>query len=335
MISSENFPEKIFANLKGCSVLVIGIGGGGDLIGTIPTYCELLRLGAKPVLAGLSWKRREQDHVARPRHISEFAEIEAFDQAIGVVNPTTHIKGTNVYHIESEVAGILSVPVLTIDITGGVGRVRSSLLSYMKQHDIYTVVGVDVGGDVLCTGSEETLRSPLCDQIMLKAIASIDNSVLGVAGLGADGELRIERFMEIFPLLTAAGAYMGALAVKPSEYKLLEDMLKSGKSECSRFLLEEAMEQDPERLLEIQRALNVGAPQIEQYLEAGNQKYLRAGKRQCDLTCLTAMTLFFNPAKVLSMSVFMALIGDDLTLEDVDRALRADGIVTEFDQQED
>ncbi len=209
----ERYAEKVLGDLRGVSVMVIGIGGGGDIIGAIPTYCELLRLGANPILAGLSWKRYAHDPAARPRAISEFENINAFDDVIGIVNANTSIRGGGIQHVEADACAILNGLVLTIDITGGVAKVRASLLNFMETYEIGKVVAIDVGGDVLCTGYEPTLRSPLCDQILLKVISSINGAILGVAGLGADGELLLERFSDLFPQLISSNAYIGALAI--------------------------------------------------------------------------------------------------------------------------
>lgn len=38
-------------------VLVIGIGGGGDIVGSIPTYLAVNRSNARAYLAGIPWER--------------------------------------------------------------------------------------------------------------------------------------------------------------------------------------------------------------------------------------------------------------------------------------
>jgi hypothetical protein len=51
--------------------LVIGIGGGGDVVGALAT-AEAARLyhGARPVVGGVSWERRPIDPVPGPRAAS-------------------------------------------------------------------------------------------------------------------------------------------------------------------------------------------------------------------------------------------------------------------------
>jgi hypothetical protein len=49
---------------------------------------------------------------------------------------------------------------------------------------------VDVGGDIVATGEEETLRSPLADSMMLAAAHDLGRDVaVLVSGAGLDGEL--------------------------------------------------------------------------------------------------------------------------------------------------
>jgi hypothetical protein len=51
--------------------LVVGIGGGGDVVGALAT-AEACRLaGAEPVVGGVSWERRPIDPEPGPRAESE------------------------------------------------------------------------------------------------------------------------------------------------------------------------------------------------------------------------------------------------------------------------
>ena len=57
--------------------LVLGMGGGGDVVGALAT-AEFMRLydGAQPILGGLSWERRPIDPVPGPRRPSEIEHAE-------------------------------------------------------------------------------------------------------------------------------------------------------------------------------------------------------------------------------------------------------------------
>jgi hypothetical protein len=99
----------------------------------------------------------------------------------------------------------------------------------LVQHFSFTsVLLVDVGGDVVATGTEEKLRSPLADALALATLADFPVPVrVAVAGPGLDGELAASYVRsrcialggELLERLTAVDVepYYRALAQHPSE----------------------------------------------------------------------------------------------------------------------
>ncbi len=308
---------------------MIGIGGGGDIIGAVPTFLALQRLGAAPRLAGLTWKRKPQDPEARPRRLSEFSNIEAVNDVVGIVNSETILPGA-IKHVEADAAAFLGVPVLTIDITGGAEQVRKGLSDYLERENIRQVVAVDVGGDALCLGGEPTVRSPLCDQIMMSALSLIDGTVLAVAGLGSDGELPLADFQSRFECLFEGGAYLGSLPVEVEDLAVLRQLLQTGKSECSRCLLESAAELSGDERLLLAASLNDGRVKMRRLMGTPVKVALREGRRVGELSLLTAATLFFRLKKVYESNLFAGLIDGAMSLSQVDAALRKAGIRTEL-----
>ncbi|MDG2006699.1 MAG: DUF1152 domain-containing protein, partial [Thermodesulfobacteriota bacteirum] len=63
--------------LKYKKALLVGIGGGADVIGTIPTKLHLESFGIKCVLGGIPWERYSIDPFPGPR---------PFDQIVNVAN---------------------------------------------------------------------------------------------------------------------------------------------------------------------------------------------------------------------------------------------------------
>lgn len=324
--------ERIFGRLSGAAVLVIGIGGGGDIIGAIPTYRALENLGAEPLLAGLTWKRKAHDLAARPRLIDEFENIERIDQFLGLVNGSTCLKDSGVRHVEADVAALFASQVLAIDISGGAGEVRKSLQAFMRHRGISALLAIDVGGDALCRGSEPTLRSPLCDQIMLKATSSFQNSILGVVGLGADGELPLTSFSSYFAELVNQGAYLASTAVSSADLEIMAKILQGGKSECSRCVLDTAVRLTNQQRLKMEEQLNCSSPDLLDVLQNFSTISLRDGSRRGELSALTAMTIYFKMAGVFSLGNFKDLISTCHNLSQIAQVLKAAGIITEFDQ---
>ncbi len=61
--------EKSFSKFN--KALLIGIGGGADIVGTIPTKILLESYGVQTILAGLPWERYSIDPYPGPRPFSE------------------------------------------------------------------------------------------------------------------------------------------------------------------------------------------------------------------------------------------------------------------------
>lgn len=323
--------SRILGACAGRRVLVIGIGGGGDVIGAMPVCRDLQRIGALPQLAGLTWKRRAQDPQARPRRISEFRNIQAINGVVGIVNPATCLADGR-RHVEADVAEVLKNEVAAIDLSGGVGATRRGLREYMDVSGVSHVLAVDVGGDALCTGDEPTLRSPLCDQLMLRTLSEFDRPLLGVVGLGADGELPLVDFLARFEMLAEIGAYRGALDVTAEDARLMQTALQSGKSEssgCLARLVDKVTAAERRRMLtEMNRA--DACPHV--LIEGAEKVALREGLRSGELTLLTAMTLFFDAKSVAATSRFASLIDEDAPVAAVAERLAAAGIATELDE---
>jgi hypothetical protein len=77
-----------------------------------------------------------------------------------------------------------------LDPHGGATGMRQQLVQLIETLSFESAVLVDVGGDILATGVEAELRSPLADALSLAALADFPVPVdIAVAGLGLDGEL--------------------------------------------------------------------------------------------------------------------------------------------------
>src|SRR5579884_3035380 len=78
--------------------LVIGMGGGGDVVGALAT-AELARTydGAAPVLGGLAWERQPIDPVPGPRRPDEIVDAEELAPAILQANANTRVRDRDVY----------------------------------------------------------------------------------------------------------------------------------------------------------------------------------------------------------------------------------------------
>src|SRR5918912_99070 len=88
--------------------LVIGIGGGGDVVGALAT-AEVARLyhGARPVVGGVSWERRPIDPVPGPRAASEIEDATELAPGVLLAHARTRVRGRDVLFAESHMAEFL------------------------------------------------------------------------------------------------------------------------------------------------------------------------------------------------------------------------------------
>ena len=187
-------PESLEDLLRASShALVIGVGGGGDVVGALAVARFLEFCGLKFSLGGLSWERNVYDPVPGPRKLSEVRNVRVLHPFAWMANSETQTD-TGAHFAESKMATVLKKEILLVDINGGVKGVVDGLEFAIKEFDSDLLVGIDVGGDSLAQGHEPGLRSPLADSIMLAAYAELANrghrTLWGVFGYGSDGRVR-------------------------------------------------------------------------------------------------------------------------------------------------
>jgi len=326
--------EEILGAFRGKRVLVIGIGGGGDVVSTLPTCFDLQRIGAEVIPGGLTWKRVVHDPLGRPRPLSRFRNFFKVNELIGEAGPET-VTDEGFTHIEAHVSRALNgSPVVMIDIAPGSRSVRSALADYQKLRDIDAVIGVDAGGDVLCYGDETTLESPLCDQTLLSAISGLDGALLGVFGFGADGEMSLDALRTRFQSLCSLKAFRGGLPIAAEDLPTMNRVLKEAPTEASRLPLVVANSLSAERLESLVHPLAAADPRLEDAIGVPQAIPMRDGFRTAMLSDLSATTLFFDPSLVLSSSRFGGLWDDSLSVDQAGELLAAHGITTEFTEKQ-
>ncbi|NOZ58994.1 MAG: DUF1152 domain-containing protein [Euryarchaeota archaeon] len=285
--------------------LVIGIGGGGDVIGCIPTASYLSLLGVEVVLGGLTWERRVVDPKPGPRRIEELENAEKLCEGAALAGPETRtIYGTAL--TESVASRVLGREVLLLDISGGALGTAKALEDAGRKLGIDLVVGIDVGGDSLARGDEPGVQSPLADGIMLAALAKLPgDSVLGVIGYGSDGELTLEELNRNVAELIARGALLGARGATQEDLEIMERIASASATEASRLVV-----------------------------EAGRGRYgeysIRAGRRSVYLTPCSLVTFYFSARQVFDFSRISRLVAHTSSLREADRILRKHGYLTEL-----
>ncbi|MGC8817390.1 MAG: DUF1152 domain-containing protein [Candidatus Hadarchaeum sp.] len=234
--------KKSFESLveKSRYAMVVGIGGGGDVVGAIPTSRYLRWLGIPTILGGLTWERYVNDPEPGPRKMEEIVDIELLSPTVGLANGRTRTtKG--VRFTESAVAEVLQEKTVLIDLNQGVKGVVAGLNGAMRKLGVDLFVGIDVGGDVLGSGSERGLHSMLADSMMLSAMANLEvPTVLGVLGCCMDGELTLDEFNRQLAKIASYGGLLGARCLTPEDIEILEKVIPETKTESSLLAVKAA-----------------------------------------------------------------------------------------------
>ena len=218
--------------------LVIGMGGGGDVVGALAS-AEFARLydGAEPVVGGLSWERRPIDPVPGPRSEAEIEGAQALAPGVLLAGPRTRVRDRDILFAESRMAAFLDQHTVLVTIDDGPAAIAAGLAAAATQLHNDLVLFIDVGGDVLAQGHEPGLRSPLCDAIMLAAAQRLAGGpvpvLLGIFGIGCDAELTTAEVGAQLALVAAAGGLGGVRGLTAPVADRLEGAMELVPTEAS------------------------------------------------------------------------------------------------------
>jgi ribulose-5-phosphate 4-epimerase/fuculose-1-phosphate aldolase len=294
--------------------LVIGIGGGGDVVGALATAETLrLRQGAEPVVGGVSWERRPIDPEPGPRSAAEIEGARELGPGVMLAEADTRVRASGVRFAESRMAELLGEPTLLVDGTRGPRTLAGGLTAAMDWLGCDLIVFLDVGGDALAHGDEPGLGSPLCDAVLLAAAEHLRRAgavpVLGaIFGIGCDGELTpAEVRARLAEVEAAGGLGRPPLAMEDAVAARLEEAVAVVPTEAS-----------------------AGALRAHRG-ELGEVK-IRDGRRTVELTPEAPLTFFFDPgAAIASAARLAAAVLDADDLEHANELLHGLGVRTELD----
>lgn len=289
--------------------LLIGMGGGGDVVGALGVTDLLDGLRTEFVLGGVAWERSPIDPRPGPRSLDEIrGGRPCGSAAVLTEGSTTTLDG--VEFSESRMATHLGRPVLLLDITGGPQALATGLAEAAAELDCDAIVLLDVGGDVLAHGHEAGLASPLCDAIVLAAglfLAKSNEVIAAVYGPGCDGELTPDEVLQRITELQSADALLGAWGLTPRAGELVESAAEVVPTEASLMAVRCA------------RGERGKAP-------------IRGGRRHVEMTPLGALTFFFDPVAAATSAVPLATaVSPAGSLEEAHDALTAMGVRTELE----
>jgi hypothetical protein len=283
--------------------LIVGIGGGGDVVGALAA-AELL---GDAVVGGLTWERRPVDPIPGPRTLDEVSRAKRLNAAVALAGPDTSGPGGFLF-CESHVARATGERTLLVDPGPGPRAVAAALDDAAQRLGCGRIVLLDVGGDVLAHGGEPGLASPLADAVMLASAAFLRTAcVAAVFGAGCDGELTPG---EVRARLDEVGT-TGEERLSAQQIDRLEAVAAHVPTEASAMALRCARGERGE------------AP-------------IRQGRRMVALTELGGVTAWFDPLRAMDTAARLAAaVRDADSLAQADAILEARGIRTELAYERD
>jgi len=293
--------------------LVLGIGGGGDVVGALAT-AEACRVyhDAAPLVGGVTWERRVIDPEPGPRSTGEIEDARELAPGVLAAGAGTRVRGSGVRFAEARVAELLDEQTILLDVTRPPAELADSLRTVGDELGCDLFVFVDVGGDALAHGDEDGLASPLCDAIVLAAAARLgrERPVLGgIFGIGCDGELTPDEVLERIAEVAAANGLAGVRGLTPAVVELLDRAVEAVPTEASAQAL---------RCFRGERGTSS----------------IRAGRRTVELSPMGAATIYFDPAAALASAARLAkAVIDSGGIEDANKRLHALGLRTELDYE--
>ena len=297
--------------------LVLGIGGGGDVVGALATAEACRARGASPVLGGVSWERRPIDPAPGPRAEAEIEDARRLAPGVLAATAATRVRDSGVVFAESRMAGLLGEETVLVDATRGPAAIADGLAAAAGELDADLIVFVDVGGDALAHGDEPGLASPLCDSLLLAAAARLaarDGAppVLGgIFGVGCDGELTPVEVLERLAEVAAAGGFAGARGLTPAIAAVLARAVEAIPTEAS-------------------------AQALSCFHGAIGQTTIRRGRRMVERSPVGALTFYFDVAKAVgSAARLAAAVVDARDLDHANELLHALDVRTELDYERD
>ena len=291
--------------------LVIGVGGGGDVVGALATARFLEFCGIRFHLGGLPWERFVYDPKPGPRSLLEIEHISRIIHPNAwAVNGSTQTQD-GIRFTETEMAALYGWEVIHIDINAGSAGALAGIEAVVADLGIDLIVGIDVGGDSLAYGEEAGLRSPLADAIMLAAFVELEkkgyHTLWGVFGYGSDGELTTDEIEYALARVAEAGGLLGAWALTPLVVSELEDVIKKVPTEASAIPLRCAR-------------------------GAWGEMGIRYDERLVKLTPLTTLTFYLSPTAIFDTVARPAqMVRQTSSLEEANEALHRLGIKSELD----
>lgn len=290
-------------------VLVLGIGGGGDVVGALAAAGIAEELGTPAEVGGLTWERGPVDPRPGPRRLDEVDGAERLHEASALAGAETRGPG-GFRFAESHMAAFLGRPTVLVDPNPGPAGIAGGVTAAAARLGCDLVVLLDVGGDALADGTEPGLASPLADALLLAAAPAVAEHGVGVLGAifgaGCDGELTPAEVLARLAAVEAAGGSLGASRLPAAALERTAGAARRVPTEASAMALRCARG------------------------ETGRAE-IRGGRRTVELTTAGGLVHWFDPAVALAAGApLAAAVRGARDLDEAHAILAARGVRTEL-----
>jgi hypothetical protein len=311
LTGAKSPPSGEKAPLGGATrALVLGIGGGGDAVGSIAVSRALESRGLETVLGGVAWERSVVDPHPGPRGVGEIRGGKVVHGAVIVDPDEGATTPEGVHFCESRLASHLDERTVLIDVAEGAGTAARGIDSACSKLGCDLVALVDIGGDAIADGSEPGLASPLCDAVMIAAgAASAMPTLLCVLGAGCDGELEPHEVLDRVAALARTGAWLDTYGVTLEAATEIEAAAAAAVTEASLLVAKAARG------------------------ESGPTE-IRGGRRTVDLGPAAALAFVFDLDAAFPELPLAQAVADAESIESARDALNDRGVSTELDYEE-
>jgi len=293
--------------LRDCNrkrAFVFGVGGGGDIVSTVPVANFLKLFEFEVIHGGVLWDRLIVDPKPGPRALEELENIEKFNEVVAFVRENTRTNYGAVPNLARSARHFGEV--VALDITKGARKLAKGLEEFMDESGIGIVIGVDAGGDAIAVGYESGLRSPLADAVSVAALSEVDG-IVSVTGFGGDGELKLEELMFNIAEIFKRGGFLGCSSLSYGDSREMTGICDLVVTEASRI-------------------------PIMAYSGELGVKRIRKG-RTVLITPISALIFYFRARAVFEINEVARLVKDCEDLEEANRVLNKNGITTELDYE--
>lgn len=234
---NEDLKPSLIETASGAKrALILGVGGGGDIIQGIPVAHLMRQLGLERIYLGgvaCQWWTPDGNPLASEwgqavmgptlYDVDELTDSTALAPYIRQVTASSAVGGRR--PCEAYLADMLPADVVFVaGQTGGAAGLGEGLGELVAREQIDLVVGVDIGSDTFFDGGNAMpAKTSLVDFLSLAAILSLDvPSFYGMAGYGCDGEMPLEELDERVARVMAAGGYVDAIGITQRDAAVME-----------------------------------------------------------------------------------------------------------------